>query len=408
MRGHSNDNPAWWEQTGVLHRVICDLIHAELTSLRRRAPVVPLPWQESTHLALDLEVDSLEMLTLASRLSEMLHIHRAGIEDYLLAKLHLQDWTSVALTSLRRFSADLTFHTSGSSGAPKPCTHSCDWLWQEVATLQTLFAGRRRILSAVSSHHIYGFLFTVLLPQALGLQAGETLDLRASSPASLTNILRPGDLVVAHPDYWRAAQRSGCTVPADVIGVSSGGPCDEALARALRTWGLAQLFQIFGSSETGGIGWRTDETEPYTCFPYWRVQEDACAIVRCLPDGASACFALQDSLTWVDEYRFFPQGRRDQVVQVGGVNVFPGCVAEALKQHPAVLDAQVRLMRPDEGNRLKAYVVPQDERADREALAQTLATWVRDHFLPVERPAAFTFGSALPRQSNGKPSDWII
>lgn len=408
MREYSSGNPAWWEQAGVLHRVICDLIHAELTSQRRRAPIVPLPWQESTHLALDLDVDSLEALALASRLSEMLHIHRSGIEDYLLAKLRLQDWTSVALTSLRRFSADLTFHTSGSSGTPKPCTHSYDWLWQEVAALRTLFAGRRRVLSAVPCHHIYGFLFTVLLPQALGLQSGETLDLRASSPAALTNILCPGDLVVAHPDYWRAAQRSASTVPSDVIGVSSGGPCEEALARALQTWGLAQLVQIFGSSETGGIGWRTDGTGPYTRFPYWQAQEKACAVVRCLPDGASACFALQDSLTWIDEHRFFPQGRRDQVVQVGGVNVSPGRIAEALKQHPAVSDAQVRLMRPDEGNRLKAYIVPQDVRADREALAQTLATWVRDHFPPVERPVAFTFGSALPRQSNGKPSDWII
>jgi acyl-CoA synthetase (AMP-forming)/AMP-acid ligase II len=48
-------------------------------------------------------------------------------------------------------------------------------------------------------------------------------------------------------------------------------------------------------------------------------------------------------------------------VQVAGVNVWPQRVAEALRAHPDVLDAVVRPMRADEGERLKAFVVPRPD-----------------------------------------------
>jgi hypothetical protein len=33
---------------------------------------------------------------------------------------------------------------------------------------------------------------------------------------------------------------------------------------------------------------------------------------------------------------------------------------------------------------------------------------VRERLLAPERPAAFSFGEALPRKANGKLADWII
>lgn len=123
MQGNVTTTPVWFEQPGALHRVICDLVFAELATLRRRTPSPPLPWREELSLTHDLGADSLELLSVATRLSEMLHIHQSGIEDYLLVKHQIDDWTSVAFTSLQRFSSELTFLTSGSSGTPKPCTH---------------------------------------------------------------------------------------------------------------------------------------------------------------------------------------------------------------------------------------------------------------------------------------------
>jgi len=95
-------------------------------------------------------------------------------------------------------------------------------------------------------------------------------------------------------------------------------------------------------------------------------------------------------------------------VQVGGTNVFPAYVGEVLAMHPAVAECHVRLMRPDEGTRLKAFVVPRADAGDAAALRQALSAWIAERLTPPERPAVFSFGPALPRQLNGKLADWII
>jgi 4-coumarate--CoA ligase (photoactive yellow protein activation family) len=406
MHGYQHSGRIWWEQSGVLHRLLSDLISTELAALRRRPLTRALPWAPNLHLAHDLDADSLELLTLATSISQMLHIHRSGIDDYLLARLELDDWASVALTSLQQFSDELTFRTSGSSGQPKSCTHQLAWLWQEADALHAVLGDHRRVLSAVPCHHIYGFLFTVLLPQTMGLDAGQVIDMRASGPAALANALQPGDMVVAHPDYWRALLQLGITFPQDIIGTSSGAPCPDDIARGLREAGLSRLVQMFGSSETAGIGWREHEAAPYVCLPY--LHADSAGLLRKLPDGTTVTLSLPDHLDWEDDQHFRPRGRRDHVVQVGGVNVSPARAAQVLEAHPAVLQASVRLMRHDEGNRLKAFVVPRSATQNSQALANELASWVRDRLAPPERPATFAFGDQLPRQGNGKPADWII
>jgi 4-coumarate--CoA ligase len=93
----------------------------------------------------------------------------------------------------------MTFRTSGSTGQPKSCVHALHALWREVQEVAPLLSGCTRLFAAVPSHHIYGFLFTILLPRALGLDSRSVLDLRQSSPARLSRELREGDVVIGHP-----------------------------------------------------------------------------------------------------------------------------------------------------------------------------------------------------------------
>jgi len=117
---------------------------------------------------------------------------------------------------------------------------------------------------------------------------------------------------------------------------------------------------------------------------------------------------LQDRLAWRDDGRFQPDGRIDQAVQVGGVNVFPGYVADVLRLHPAVLEASVRRMRPDEGERLKAFVVVRDGVTPDAGLQAGLHDWLGERLAAPECPAAYSFGPRLPRGASGKLADWII
>jgi acyl-coenzyme A synthetase/AMP-(fatty) acid ligase len=56
---------------------------------------------------------------------------------------------------------------------------------------------------------------------------------------------------------------------------------------------------------------------------------------------------------------------------------------------------------------LKAFVVPADACLPA-LLREELHRWMAERLTPPERPAAFSFGPALPRQPNGKSADWII
>jgi 4-coumarate--CoA ligase len=401
--GQAGGAPAWWRGGDALLRVVSDLLAEELALIRPGRTLPPLPWPPGLDLFGTLATDSLERLSLATVLDEMLHLGGEGGER-LLAGARLADWLAAAEAGLERGAHRLTFRTSGSSGNPKRCTHELATLWQEVGELARLVPGRRRILCAVPAHHIYGFLFSVLLPHALGLEGAPVADLRAAAPAFAAASLRAGDLVIGHPEFWSALARVAPRLPAGVVGVTSTAPCPDALADALAAAGLERLVQVYGSSETGGVGWRDCAGAEFELFGYWSRVDDEAQLER-----AGRRFSLQDRLEWSGASRFRPAGRIDEAVQVAGVNVHPAYVADVVALHPAVRAVSVRLMRADEGARLKAFVVPEPGQLARTGeLREELAGWVRERLLAPERPAAFSFGAALPRKANGKLADWII
>lgn len=219
--------------------------------------------------------------------------------------------------------------------------------------------------------------------------------------------LAPGDLVVGFPDFWRAVTPVAGALAEGVTGVSSTAPCPDEVARAVAASGVARLVQVYGSSETAGVGWRDSPDEDYRLFPYWQRDDDPALLRRVQPDGSQAVYPLQDRLSWSAAGRFRPVGRVDHAVQVGGINVFPNYVADVLRMHPMVGEVTVRPMRPDEGHRLKAFVVPRGGK-DTADLRAELTAWIGERLSTPERPAAWSFGAALPRQANGKLADWII
>jgi 4-coumarate--CoA ligase (photoactive yellow protein activation family) len=400
----------WWTEHAALRRFVADLVAAELAALRHDPLIRPEGWLDTLSLERDLGLDSLEFMQVGGALAGALQMHHSGIEDYLLARRTLGDWVDIASAALGHHDAALTFASSGSTGQPKRCDHFLATLEQEAAALAALFPGRRRLLVAVPSHHIYGFLFTQLLPRHLGLEPAQVVGIRSHLPAALARIAAPGDLVIGHPQFWQAALDGGLAFPVDVTGVSSTAPCPDAVAEAAERCALAALVQVYGSSETGGLGWRASHREDYRLLPHLEregAREDG--IRRTLPDGRTEALQVQDLLSWSGARTFAVGARADGAVQVGGVNVFPARVRAALLEHPGVLDCAVRLMRPDEGARLKAFIVrrPGDASTEPDFLAG-LRVWIDARLAAPQRPKAFTLGTALPRGALGKPADWRI
>jgi 4-coumarate--CoA ligase (photoactive yellow protein activation family) len=397
-----NNPSAWWQDDRSLRRFASHLLAAELTALRPGSPpdLPAAPWTDDLRLdEQGLGVDSLDRMQLAAALAEALNLDLSRREAARLAHIGFGDWLAVCRQGLAGRDT-LSFRSSGSTGLARPWRHSLAGLEEEATFLAALFPHRQRVLATVPAHHVYGFLFTVLLPRALGDLPVEDL----ATPAELPALWHPGDLVVGFPDLWRAAVRQGRGAPSGVLGTTSTAPCPAELALGVAGLGIG-LTEIFGSSETAGLGWRRDPDAPFRWFPWWQPQGEDDAVRR-LPDGETVLAPLPDRLEPAGAGLFRPAGRRDTQVQVGGINVSPAQVRACLLEHPWVQDAAVRPMRPDEGSRLKAFIVPHPDAPPPEDWREALVRWIDARLPPPERPRALRFGPELPVSAMGKAADW--
>lgn len=383
-----------------------DSEHWSADTLLRGQPKVPGS-TEPDLAVVSLHADSLEIMALATRVNTFFQVHHSGIEDYLLRYTTLGEWAALVSEARQRGSRDISFSTSGSTGEPKRCDHQWARLVEEVRTLHPHFANAlgqpvQRVVALCPPHHIYGFLFSVILPAQEELpvvrgQAAQSLAWRGG--------FEPGDLILGYPYLWQQLSRLGLQFPVDTLGVSSTGPCDPIIVDTLKQQGLSGMMEIYGASETGGIGWRTDHAQPFTLLPRW--QRSSQANDEFIEADSDRAVPLSDRVRWVTERSLLPTGRKDDAVQVGGVNVFPQRIAEQLASLPGVSAARVRLMRPGEGDRLKAYIVPAKGQSASE-LRQQLLQWSEHHLNAPERPRAFNFGPALPVNTLHKAADWDI
>lgn len=377
-------------------RIVLDLLADELGRSRGRSAAVlgRDAWSEATRLdEAGLDLDSLERMDAASALNEFFHLHEYGAEDYLLALPSVGEWCDLVEQSLAAAGGRLTFRTSGSTGVPKRCTHAVADLIAEAEGWARLFGPVSAIQALVPSHHIYGAIFTALLPDLLGSPPVER-----GAGADMARRAAPGTLIVGTPTHWAYLSRSLLGFPPEVAGVTSTAPMPHHLAHQLRAQRLGRLVEVYGSSETAGVAWRDREDAAYALLPCWsRVGDGSVARTGGEPSP------LPDRARWLDDRRFALEGRRDGAVQIGGANVFPSRVRDLLLAHAGVEDAAVRL---EEGTgRLKAFVVP-GRGVDPDRLLGELDRWCGARLPSVERPRRIAVGCALPVNAMGKPADW--
>ncbi len=405
----------WFKYPQQLQSFVVDLILAELSALRQG---LQTPVFSSAKMTLDesgLHADSLEMMALSIALSRSIHLEKSEIEDNLFNNNLLDDWISISLKSLTAFSAKISFKSSGSVGLKKYHTHLLAQLEQEAEFLGQLLKGRKRILRAVPSHHIYGFIFTILLPRYLG-DSVEVIDSRGLSFNAIQAILQPGDLMIAYPEFWQFCDESNINFPTDIIGINSSGPCPAQISVNLLGKNLSNFYEIYGASETAGISWKSYPLSAYTLFPFWGKTESPTEIIRQLSDGDLKTYPLQDNLDWISPTQFIIKGRKDEMVQVGGINVSIKLVHERLINHPLIKEAAIRMMRPEEGTRLKAFIVLKEDAESGSELndlhvkriCEEIELYINKNFTTFERPKSITYGLKIPVNKMGKNSDWFI
>ena len=384
-----------------LQPAIVSLVAEELAAMRQTdmTDFASTEWHGETVIGGDqLRVDSIELVSLATSCAERFGLEELGAGDYLLRYRRIVDWADLAATGIRQ-SGMVTFRTSGTTGPAKAVQHRLGDLEQEIRVLAELMGDARRIVSLVPAHHIYGFMFTVLLPTHLGIPVNHRGHPSGMPPADLGS----GDWLIGFPLRWRQIIRLGRPLPPGVSAVTSTAPCPADLISATHDLGLDTMLAVYGATETAGVGYRFDPEGPYTLFPYWRPEDNA--LRRTCDSGEELTIEAEDELVFDDYCHFWPNGRRDGVVQVAGCNIHPAEVASRLVEHPLVAQCSIQLDHSNGEPRLSATVVPVDD-ADRATLESELRHWAQRTLASAEQPARWHFVEALATTATGKPRGW--
>ena len=304
---------------------------------------------------------------------------------------------------------DLTLFSSGSTGEPKAIPKAWPQLEAELRVQMALWGERlvdTRVLASVSHQHIYGLLFRILLPLALG----RPFDRRSIDyPEQLALQTAPWALIASPAFLSRldpAIPAAGCRLI-----VSSGGPLQPGDAHQAKLL-LGQLpVEIFGSSETGGIGWRQRHQvqTPWATLPgvEVRVGPDQCLLLRSpfLPTAEWLDCADRILMTGAG---FELLGRQDRVVKLEEKRISLDEVEARLQALVEVESAAVLPLLQGQRQILGAVLVLSEAGASRWAelgpgrfllaLRQQLRPWLE----PVALPRSVRRVEQMPVNAQGK------
>jgi 4-coumarate--CoA ligase (photoactive yellow protein activation family) len=297
----------------------------------------------------------------------------------------------------------INFLTSGSTGISKQCKHSQDNIKEEVSAVLPLFKDIKRIVCLVPSFHSYGFIFGLQLSKRLNV---ELIKMPPIPTTDWNNVLQDNDLFVTFPMFLNQLVKLETKFTKKITILTSTAPCPKETMDTLYKNGINTLIEIYGASEAGAIGYRNKSTEGFKLLPCWEPKLNNNTMVSIKRKNSDMEIELPDNIELFEDNRFKPVSRKDNAVQVAGINVYPNKIKDTLKTFDNVKDIVVRLARQEEGDFLKAYIVLKDNSVDKEQFMKCFKIFMKQNLTAHEIPKKITIGTEIPRTNFGKLKDW--
>jgi acyl-coenzyme A synthetase/AMP-(fatty) acid ligase len=316
--------------------------------------------------------------------------------------------------------------TSGTTGPPKLVLHTLLSLSGPIVERSVVTSPI--VWSTFYDIRRYGGL-QIFLRALLG---GGSLVLSSPEESTGTFLTRAGEAGVTHisgtPSHWRRALMSpsaGALAPRYLR--LSGEVADRAILDGLRTrYPAAKIAHAFASTEAG-VAFAVEDDLPG--FPTALIGRDDADVEMKVEDGSllirSSCTAhgylddaeaggqkaVADSYGFVDTGdmverrgdRYFFVGRRDGIINVGGLKVHPEEVECVINAHPGVRLSMVRSQKNlIVGAVVVADVVMTPDFADANSLAQQITEACHRSLVAYKVPAVIRFVPSLDMTATGK------
>lgn len=315
--------------------------------------------------------------------------------------------------------AEVSFFTSGSTGQAKVIEKKFSQLQTEISCLETNFGATIKgsvLLSTVSHQHIYGLLFRVLWP----ISKGHAFVCQAFEyPEHIVNKITSDNFdsvtLIASPAHLHRLYLDNPLVPLKQhvhCIFSSGGPLDADKNISLQQQLECSVIEVYGSTETGGIGWRhrdsiTDDIWQTFAGVSVAQQPNTELLLLSSPYILQKQFHGDDRIELISAQQFRLLGRADDIVKIEEKRISLQEVQMRCKQHEYVQDVCVMVI--DSKRKQLAAVIELNELGKdakgtmpiylfNRVFRAYLAQW----FEAVTLPKKFRYPLQIPYNAQGK------
>jgi long-chain acyl-CoA synthetase len=329
-------------------------------------------------------------------------------------------------------------YTSGTSGKPKGVmlTHGNLWANVDQVLRWIELTPKDSLLGVLPQFHSFGLTVLTLMPLAAGLKVVYPARFIPQKIVRLIKEHRP-TVLIAIPSMYNALMAAKDAGPEDLASlrlvVSGGEPLPDAVASRFKERFGITINEGYGLTETSPA---TNWCRPYEYRPHsvgrplpgitqrivdpntgralpptqdGEVQMTGPNIMKGyfkLPAETAKAFTVDgyfrtgDIGRIDDEGHLYITGRLKEMLIIGGENVFPREIEEALNKHPAVADSGViGIQDPMRGELPLAFV---EFREGMTAEPLELLAWCREHLAGYKVPKEVRVVEALPRNPTGK------
>ncbi|MDR1277160.1 MAG: AMP-binding protein [Treponema sp.] len=216
----------------------------------------------------------------------------------------------------------ILIYTSGTTGTPKAVRQRLREFENDNAFALSKWGEEiipRKFCSTVSQHHIYGLLFSILLPFTAGVPFRRR---RIEHPEEFETLVNDSCMIITVPAFLKRAVEGGSAGAFRLKNpwiFTSGGVLPRQVAEM-----TGELFgfwpvEIYGSTETSGIAWRRSKDGP-EWIPFddvkIRKNEEGCLVIQSPYIRDPAEFVTGDLVDILEDGRFFLRGRADSIVKI--------------------------------------------------------------------------------------------
>ncbi|MDR0452281.1 MAG: AMP-binding protein [Treponema sp.] len=224
----------------------------------------------------------------------------------------------------------IIMYTSGTTGKPKAVRQRLTEFENDNRFILSKCGEeflKRKLCSTVSQHHIYGLLFSILLPFTAAVPFRRR---RIEFPEEFLKFNDTSYMIITVPAFLKRAveQFGGADAAPAGAGAlelrdpwifTSGGAVPPETAKKTRDIFGFWPFEVYGSTETSGIAYRQSKNGmEWTPFENARISKngDGCLVIRSPYIKDPAGFTTGDLVDILPDGRFILKGRADSVVKI--------------------------------------------------------------------------------------------